>query len=219
MATQAYMTNRRKYSRPQGVLFSENPGTLQLIDQGTENEKVLYYPDGYEVGQTLPVGGDASLSDQFIILSDHNRGAIDFSVDRIENRERMINGRMRSYHVADKLNLSLSWNMLPSRSFVGPPNFSQYGTTTYAQTEEYTADNGAGGVELLDWYNNHTDSFWVFLAYDNYKSYGEIPAAYSQLDQYSQVVEMFISSFDYSVEKRGNGTYDFWNINIRLEEV
>jgi hypothetical protein len=219
MATQAYMTNRRKYSRPQGVLFSENPGTLQLIDQGTENEKVLYYPDGYEVGQTLPVGGDASLSDQFIILSDHNRGPIDFSVDRIENRERMINGRMRSYHVADKLNLSLSWNMLPSRSFVGPPNFSQYGTTTYAQTEEYTADNGAGGVELLDWYNNHTDSFWVFLAYDNYKSYGEIPAAYSQLDQYSQVVEMFISSFDYSVEKRGNGTYDFWNINIRLEEV
>jgi len=108
MATQAYMTGRRKYSRPQAVLFSQNPGTLQLIDQGTENEKVLYYPDGYEVGQTLPAAGLASDADQFIILSDHNRAAIDFSTDRIENRERMINGRMRSYHVADKLNLSLS---------------------------------------------------------------------------------------------------------------
>jgi hypothetical protein len=219
MATQAYMTGRRKYARPQALLFSENPGTLRLIDQGTEDEKVLYYPDGYEVGQPLPEAGVASDADQFIILSDHNRGAIDFSTDRIENRERMINGRMRSYHVADKLNLSLSWNMLPSRSFPGAPNFSEYGTTTYEKTEEYTVDNGAGGVELLDWYNTHTNSFWVFLSYDNYKSYGEIPAAYNQLNQYSQVVEMFISSFDYSVEKRGNGTYDFWNISLRLEEV
>jgi hypothetical protein len=219
MATQTYMTQRRKYSRPQGVIFSENPGTLQLIDQGTEDEQVLYYPDGYEVGQTLPVGADTDLADQFIILSDHNRGEIDFSTNRIENRERMINGRMRSYHVADKLELSLSWNMLPSRSFPGSPDFSEYGTITYDKTEEYTVDNGAGGVELLDWYNKHTDSFWVFLAYDNYKSYGSIPAAYSQLGQYSQVVEMFISSFDYSVVKRGNGTYDFWDISLRLEEV
>lgn len=219
MATQAYMTARRKYSRPQGVLFSENPGTLQLIDQGTEDEKVLYYPDGYEVNQTLPVGASQDLADQFIILSDHNRSDLDFSIDRIENRERMINGRMRSYHVADKLQLSVSWSMLPSRSFPAAANFSEYGTTTYENTEEYTADNGAGGVELLDWYNNHTEPFWVFLAYDNYKSYGVIPAAYTQLDQYSQVVEMFVSSFDYSVVKRGNGTYDFWDISLRLEEV
>ena len=143
MATQAYMTGRRKYARPQALLFSENPGTLRLIDQGTEDEKVLYYPDGYEVGQPLPAAGVASDADQFIILSDHNRGAIDFSTDRIENRERMINGRMRSYHVADKLNLSLSWNMLPSRSFPGAPNFSEYGTTTYEKTDFFVLGSRA----------------------------------------------------------------------------
>jgi len=219
MATQLYMSRRQKYSRPQALLFSENPGTIDFVDQGTENEQVLYTPEGYEIGAALPEGTDPSLADQFIILSDHNRGELDFSTNRIESRERMVNGRMRSYHIADKLELSVSWDMLPSRSFPGRPDFDILGTAPYSKTEEYTADNGAGGVELMDWYNKHTDPFWVFISYDNYKSYGSIPAAYNQLERYSQVVEMFISSFDYSVVKRGNGTYDFWNISMRLEEV
>ena len=219
MATQLYMSQRQKYSRPQALLFSENSGTIDFVNQGSENEQVLYIPEGYEVGAVLPEGTDPSLANQFIILSDHNRSELDFSTNRIENRERMINGRMRSYHIADKLELSVSWDMLPSRSFPGSPDFDTLGVAPYSKTEEYTADNGAGGVELMDWYNKHTDPFWVFISYDNYKSYGSIPAAYNQLGRYSQVVEMFISSFDYSVVKRGNGTYDFWNISMRLEEV
>ena len=67
MATPAYMTGRRKYSRPQAVLWSNNPGTLV---------NGLYVPNGYEVGQDPGLETDSSVLDQFLILSDHNRGEI-----------------------------------------------------------------------------------------------------------------------------------------------
>lgn len=219
MANNTYMLGRKKYARPQAIVFSENPGTTQILNAGTPEERIAHYPDGYEIGATVPEGTDASLVDQFLILSDHNRSPINGSFNRLEQRERMINGRMRSYHIADKLEISTSWEMLPSRSYPGAADYSSAGQTTYTKTEEYTADNGAGGVELLDWYLNHTDSFWVFLSYDNYKNYNVADSAYNQLNEYSEVVEMFVSSFDYSIVKRGNSTYDFWNIDIRLEEV
>ena len=219
MATTSYMQGRKKYARPQAIIFSENPGITQTLNPGTDNERITHRPEGYEIGASVPEGTDAALVDQFLILSDHNRSPIDGSFNRLKQRERMINGRMRSYHIADKLELSTSWEMLPSRSFPGASNYDAQGSTVYTKTEEYTADNGAGGVELLDWYLKHTDSFWVFLSYDNYKNYNVADSAYDQLNEYSEVVEMFISSFDYSVVKRGNGTYDFWNISSRLEEV
>lgn len=219
MANSEYMLGRKKYSRPQAIIFSENPGTTTVLNPGTPDERIAHYPDGYEINSNPPEATDISLLNQFLILSDHNRSPIDATFNRIENRERMINGRMRSYHIADKLELSMSWEMLPSRSFPGNPGYNASGETVYTKTEEYTADNGAGGVELLDWYLKHTDSFWVFLAYDNYKNFNISDSAYNQLTEYNQVVEMFISSFDYSIVKRGVGTYDFWTIDIRLEEV
>lgn len=231
MATNAYMTGRKKYARPQAMLWSENQGNL---------ENGLYAPIGYEVGAVVPEGTDASLEDQFIVLSDHNRSAIDFSTQRIERRERMINGRMRSYHIADKLSVSLSWTNLPSRAFKESPNFSEAGKTelspystnkrepllndpnarNYAPAEQYTVDGGAGGIELLEWYDNHQGSFWVYMGYDKYTNFAETdPQRYSKLGQYNQVLEMFISSFDYSIVRRGSGTHDLWDITVSLEEV
>lgn len=94
MATSGYMRNRIKFQRPQAIIFSNNPG---LLTDG------IYVPSGDE-------GTD------FIILSDHNRSPLNVSKQRIEIRQRMINGSMRSYHTADKINLSCSWSRLPSRS-------------------------------------------------------------------------------------------------------
>lgn len=181
----------------------------------------IYVPDGYEVGQSIK-------GEDFIILSDHNRKDISFKPERIEKRERMINGRMRSYHIADKLTISTSWEMLPSRSFSNNPNFNSSGADSLetrrdnitGQTvsgTEYTVDGGAGGNELLDWYQSHTGSFWVFLAYDNLSGFSI--NNYSKLSQYGQVIEMFISSFDYTVTKRGGSNHDFWNVSVTLEEV
>lgn len=224
MATSRYLygvdanTGRKKYQRPQAILFSENSGT---IINGN------YVPLGYEIGSDTSSVIEEVPQKTFLILSDDNRGALDFGSIRIEKRERMVNGRMRSYHIADKATLSVSWNMLPSRSFSTSPDFSpitgRSANTNSGQPDSadtsYTTDGGAGGAEILDWYDAHKGSFWVFLAYDNHKNFGDSESAYGKLGFYNDVVEMFITDFNYSVVKRGGTNHDLWNISITLEEV
>jgi len=211
MATSNYMTGRQKYGRPQAILFANNPGTL--VDG-----KIV--PDGTEFVD-------------FIILSDDNRKPISFTIERIENRERMINGRMRSYHIADKLKISTSWQNLPSRSYASSPDFNQAGVSDLDLSsgirvltdgeyvtlpkQFFTTDGGAGGVDILNWYNSNPGSFWVYLAYDNYENFDSNKM--SRLAQYNEVIEVLFDDFSYSVEKRGASNFDYWNIEIDLEEV
>ena len=196
-----YMNERKKYARPQAMVWSDNAGV-------TIGGKL--YPNNAEIGSDI-----YNQTEEFIILSDHNRSPIDLTLERIEQRERMINGRMRSYHIADKRRISVSWEMLPSRRFSEDPKFADNGVTTIANFDPYqdqfTVDGGAGGVDILNWYDNHTGSFFVFLAYDT-NSYGN-------LADYTEVVEMYIADFSYSVQKRGATNYDMWNISVTLEEV
>jgi hypothetical protein len=211
MATAAYLTGRRRYQRPQALLWSENPGTL--VDG-------VYLPLGFEIGAEVPAETDEALINQFIVLSDHNRGELQFNPTRIEQRQRTINGRMRSYHIADKLTMTLSWNNLPSRSYYQDPSFNSSGVSPYKNSnEEFTADGGAGGVEILDWYENHQGPFWMYLAYDKYSNFGKDDAAYSHLAQYNQIIQVYFADFNYTVTKRGGSNHDLWNISVTLEEV
>ena len=200
MANAAYLSGRRKYALPQAMLWSENPGTLS---------GGFYYPDGYEVGSNL-TGVSENERNTFLILSDHNRNELSFSQERIQKRERMINGNMRAYNIADKINLSTSWQMLPSKSYIDNPSFDSNGLTNLrGGLGEFTVDGGAGGLELLGWYENHKGPFWVYLAYDKYNN----------KTKYNQIVQMYFRDFSYSVVKRGLTNHDLWNINITLEEV
>jgi hypothetical protein len=197
MTSANYLAGRNKYGRPQAMLFSENPG---ILDGG------FYVPQGTEF-------------EDFIVLSDHNREQIKFKPNRIENKVRTVNGRMRSYHIADKLSISTSWNNLPSRSSSDEPVIDSESGQTFIGPNDlaYTADNGAGGVDLLSWYENHQGSFWVFLAYDKLTNFSS--DRYSKLGQYNEIVEVFFDDFQYDVVNRGRGTHDFWNISLSLEEV
>ena len=211
MATAAYLTGRRRYQRPQALLWSENAGTL--VDG-------VYLPTGFEIGAEVPAETDEALIDQFIVLSDHNRGELQFNPTRIEQRQRTINGRMRSYHIADKLTMNLSWNNLPSRSYYQDPSFNSSGISPYKNSNgEFTADGGAGGVELLDWYENHPGPFWIYLAYDKYSNFGKDDAAFGHLAQYNQIIQVYFADFSYTVTKRGGSNHDLWNISVTLEEV
>ena len=201
------MQSRKKYNRPSGMLWSENSGTLI---------NGLYIPYGLEVGADATIEPDPDLVDQFLMLTDDNRSPLDFSDERIEKRERMINGRMRSYHTADKMKLSTSWSMIPSRSHADIPSFDP--ATGLSPIKSYTTDGGAGGADMLEWYDGHKGSFWVFLAYDRKGIFKGTEAPYDHLQQYNQLIEMFISSFSYSVEKRGT-KFDYWNVSVTLEEV
>jgi hypothetical protein len=84
---------------------------------------------------------------------------------------------------------------------------------------EYTTDGGAGGAEILNWYNTHPGSFWVYLAYDNYPTFGNEESSYNNLNKYNEIIEVFFSDFNYSVVKRGGTNFDLWNVSLSLEEA
>lgn len=210
MASNQYLSNRQRWARPQAVLFADNPPVF--VDG-----KAL--PPGYELSSN--VTNLNTTNNGFIILSDHNRDPISIAQTRFEQRQRMANGQMRSYYIGDKININLSWNLLPSRAYAINPNFAQVdGSSGLTNTDsEYTADGGAGGAEILAWHQNHRGPFWVYLSFDNFATYGYDNASYGNLADYTQFSLMYITSFNYSVEKRGANNYDMWNISMTLEEV
>lgn len=241
MSNALYLQGRKKYSRPQALLFANNPGTVQAIES-----ELYHVPLGFDILANPANVGNSE--DVFMILSDDNRGPIDFRIERLEKRERMINGRMRSYHIADKRSITVNWDMLPSRGFSIFPSFNSSGQSTsfvtsvnhdnnpatpdkpvvsttgspFYKDQQYTTDGGAGGVELLDWYENNKGSFWVYLSYDKYNQFGSVRSETIELNtlpKYNQVIEMFFADFSYSVVKRGGTNHDFWNVSFTLEEV
>lgn len=189
--------------RPQAILWSDNFGSVAQSSSSANLQ--LAVPDGEEFSD-------------FLVLSDDNRSEIAFTCERIENRKRMINGTMRSYHVADKLSISWSWEMLPSRAFNKDPLFNVLtGKPGAIDLNDYTTDGGAGGVEILNWYENHQGPFYMYVAYDKYNNFTS--NKYSYLSQYNQLLHVYFSSFEYEVVKRGASNFDFWNISLTLEEV
>jgi hypothetical protein len=224
----SYITGRKTWARPQAMIWADAAPTV------TENGELI--PVGYELGSDTTGIPAEDLEQSFIILSDHNRSSIDIANERIEQRQRMANGTMRSFFIADKLTIDTSWSMLPSRGFEVVPSFDQdFGTpailtpdnkgfpppnTYFAhKSQQYTADGGAGGGELLEWYETHTGPFWVLLSYDKYANFGDDNSARQKLSQYSQAIQMYISDFNYSVAKRGGNNFDMWDVSVTLEEV
>lgn len=204
MVSSAYLSSRKKWNRPQAVILSNNSNGISA-----------------GVPQIEGLEGE-----DFLILSDHNRSEIGISLNRIENRKRMANGHLRSYHIADKVSVSMSWNMLPSRSHSGKAEFYDEGNQLIdgkiknTLLAEYTADGGAGGADLVKWHQNNTGSFYMFLAYDNPNQFiGEAAYDIENLYVYSDVIEVFFSSFDYKIIKRGQSNHDLWDISASFEEV
>jgi len=214
MASTAYMAGRKKWFRPQAMLWSDTPAAI------VEGK---YIPAGIEEYSDLSL---IQSSNRFLILSDHNRSDISINPERIENSKRMVNGTMRSYHTADKLKLSTSWSLLPSRAFDLRADFNQETglSDITGQNRQYTVDGGAGASEIVKWYEDHVGPFWVFLSYDKYTNFGSNDAAHGHLAEYSEAVLMKISNIDYSIIKRSGssatfGGHDLWNISVSLEEV
>ena len=139
----------------------------------------------------------------YIFITDDNRSDLQVSLDRIEYRKRMIDGTMRSYHVADKKLFSISWADIPSSA-----SYVSENRTTFAP-------GWAGGKEILNWYENNTDSFYVLLVYDtpNPEGTGDIPVKY-RVETYN----VFFESFTYNVKTRG-AIYDLWDMSLSLAEV
>lgn len=193
------------HGRPNGITFSENPGRWF-----GDNE--LWLPEGKELSE-------------YLIISDHNRSTIPFIPDRIGYTRRMINGKLRSYHVVDKLKTTVSWDDIPSRAYSTLGGYEYWSKPeNKSSCAKFTVDGGAGGVEMLKWWQEHHGSFWVFFSIDAVPV--QIPNT-ALFQGYARVYEMQITDFDYEINKRSPGfatdgvTYylDLWNVSMTLEEV
>lgn len=78
-------------------------------------------------------------------ISDHNRSSLSIEVERIERKNRMANGSMRKFVIADKRTFSCSWEMLP-------------------KSAAKTVDGFWGGSEIENFYNTTPGSFTLTLA-------------------------------------------------------
>ena len=174
----------KNWFRPSLIVFTKDQPTAADAPNGSWN-----------IGTTA--GTD------YIFLTDDNRSSLQVSVDRIDYKKRMINGRMRSYHVADKNNFSVSWNELPS-------------SASYVSENRKTFNAAwASGKEILKWHDNHADSFYMMLIYDtpDPEGTGTIPLKY-KVETYN----VFFQDISYNITKRGTA-YDHWDLSLSLVEV
>ena len=175
----AYNYLQQKYSRPSLIIFTEDEPILGTAEANRANK--------WDLGTN------------YLYLSDNNRSELAISFQRIEHRQRMVDGTMRSYHIADKKSYSTSWKKLPSRK--------EY------VTEYDSGTSIGGGQQILDWYNNYTGSFWVLLVYDVDNDTNKSNIRYNV-----EKVNVFFESFSYNVITRGTDS-DLWDVNLSLVEV
>jgi ATP adenylyltransferase/5',5'''-P-1,P-4-tetraphosphate phosphorylase II len=79
-------------------------------------------------------------------VTDHNRQPLGIDVERIEKKQRMANGTLRKYIVADKRTFTTSWNMLPKLTAQTVDGF--WGAD--AIESFYNSTTGAFSLELSD---------------------------------------------------------------------
>jgi hypothetical protein len=178
----ATVTLDTTWQRPAMVIFTETQPSASVASAGIWN---------------------LGASGTYLYLTDDNRSDLQVSLERIEYKKRMINGRMRSYHVADKKSFSFSWTDIPSRS---------------SGISEVSVGNGsasvwAGGREMVDWHNDHAGSFYIVLVYDTTDIYTN-----SVLKFKAESYNVFFDSISYNVKKRGT-IYDLWDVSMSLVEV
>ena len=147
----------------------------------------------------LPVGSALYLNTT-LKLSEHNRQPISLSKTRIEKTQRMANGTMRKFYVADKESINVSWTKLPSFS-------------------TYTIDGGYGALDLRSFYDGSAAKASGALSgratFDVQLSYGGT----------TRTMEMIFTSFSLELvgrnvkQKNTDSAQEFWNLSITLEEI
>lgn len=142
---------------------------------------------------TLPVGSLITIGGNSI--SEHNRQPVSISTNRIERIQRMANGTLRKFFIADKKVINVSWSNLPSRS-------------------TFTVDGFYGARDIKDFYEGATGkgSFAVTVKYGNTANAENLTMVFTSC------------SFELVKRNaRKNAATDvpqeLWNVSISLEEV
>jgi hypothetical protein len=176
--------------------FAINTATNQFNYKGaTVSAPGNTYTESVATTNGLAFASTASLG--FRRITEHNRSPLSINTERIESSQRMANGTLRKYFIADKLNLNASWEMIPS-------------------FRNETVDGGWGAEDIKNFYESAAGrgSFRVKINPTVFSpSLVEGTAALS--DDYTYT--MAFASCDFTVLKRG--LQPFWSVNISLEQV
>lgn len=81
-------------------------------------------------------------------LTEHNRSEVNVNFERIEESDRMANGRLRKWFVADKRSWDVSWDMVP-------------------HSATYTVDGGLGGEEIENFHLANPGEFYLYVRKPN----------------------------------------------------
>ncbi len=153
------------------------------------------YPLVLPVGSILyfDTGTDAA-TPTWTKLSEHNRAAINLDLNRIEKTQRMSNGSLRKIWIADKKEISTSWNALPTYSSL-------------------TVDGGYGAADLRAFYlDKGKGTFKIKISYNAVTARDEIVLASFTSCTFS-ISKRNIRSTTASVPQ------EFWDVSLSLEEV
>ena len=150
---------------------------------------------------TLPVGsvlyfdtGTDAATPTWTKLSEHNRAVINLDLNRIEKTQRMSNGSLRKIHIADKKEISTSWNALPTYSTL-------------------TVDGGYGAADIRAFYlDKGKGTFKIKISYNAVAVRDEIILASFTSCVFS-ISKRNIRSTAASVPQ------EFWDVSLSLEEV
>jgi hypothetical protein len=148
----------------------------------------------------LPVGSLIYLNTT-LKLSDHNRQPVSIQTNRIEKQQRMANGTLRKFFIADKKNFSTSWEMLPS-------------------FKNLTVDGGLGAVDLQRFYSGvGVNTFNIKIFYGREKNTDD--STVDRIEYY----KVNFTSCSFSVIKRNvkgkttDPAQEFWSASISMEQV
>lgn len=138
---------------------------------------------------TLPSGSALYINTNK--LSEHNRSPISISYDKIEKSQRMADGTMRKFFIANKKQISVSWSMLPSYSTM-------------------TLDTGFGALDLRHLYETlGSSAFPVTLYYSP-----------TRTESFTMFFSSFSCTLEKrNVKSRStDAAQEFWEVSLTLEE-
>ncbi len=156
--------------------------------------KTTYLPRGsaIQVYARDLYANPADTTKDWIKLTEHNRSDISITPERIEQTQRMGNGTLRKFFVADKKQFTVSWNMLPG-------------------TRGYTVDGQWGALDLIEFYNS-SEGQSTFDIRLNFAKSGTSQES-TGYEQYT----VSCTSFTATLVRRG--LVPFYDISMSMEQV
>lgn len=172
-----------------------NPANNQFTYGGS-----TFTAPGQNYSSTVATRNSLAVADKLLTkfrrVSEHNRSEFSISTNRIERQERMANGFLRKYFVADKKQFNVSWEMLPS-----------------FRNESV---DGAWAAEDLKTFYESSKGKTSFRIKINPTTFAISTIEGGSLeDDYTYTV--IFTSCNFTVVKRGIQAY--WNVSITMEEV